>query len=896
MSAIDFKAINASLLLDGHSILKQWFPLGKKNGNEFKIGDIKGAKGDSLSINLKTGLWKDFASGESGGDLISLYAAFRGIDQKQSAAQLAAMVGRDVPSIYEKKDKAKEDYKDIFEIVPDGAPQPPQSYKGVAAAKTWCYRNHRGEVLGYVIRFNTQDGKKEFLPYRWINGQWVSKHFPKPRILYRIDELAQRKDAMVIVSEGEKTSDALKTYYPECVSVTWPGGSNAWQYADWSILAGRNKVAIFPDADEAGVKSAMGVAETLIAMGVPNVRILDIRDRPAKWDAADDIDAGIGILQFQEWVKPRMLTHEQAKEIYSNITTPKGKIQDRGSPERVNLTPFDHPVKELPTDPNPLMDGIDVVNNDMFRCLGYLEGYYYFYNYRRAEVVKLGATNLINKGHLMHIAPLEYWTGPERFNGKFDMAANALMRACEFKGVFDSGLIRGMGAWEDRGRYILNIGDKLLVDGQMVDFSSFETEYIYEKRQSSRNFPYSTHVLTSVEASKLVNICMRARWADPISPYLLAGWVFSSIICGAMPWRTHIYIFGPAGSGKSWVIENILQRLLKGFCYEAQSKATESGIRQQLKGDARPVILDETEAEEEKDRLRLQGIFDLARQASTGNAPIVKGSISGEAIEYYVRSSFAFASITPSQVHEADQTRTEMMRLLPPPDATSDKAKDDSKKFIELQQSVIDTFTDEYRARLFTRAIKMLKVCQRAHKLFAREALPFFGSPRKSDMRAFMLAGLWCLQYDDEPDQQSAKEFLSKLPFGTNETEQVQKTDNRLISIITQTQYEYVEGHNRQKRNIGYLIQSARTDTQCTEYRVLCELGIRVDGDSTFISNDSVNLKNSVLRNTPFVSNWDKVLLSLPGAAREKRIYFSQGFRGGAVKVPTSVLLNEVDF
>ncbi|NBT59849.1 hypothetical protein EBT16_13805 [bacterium] len=250
-----------------------------------------------------------------------------------------------------------------------------------------------------------------------------------------------------------------------------------------------------------------------------------------------------------------------------------------------------------------------------------------------------------------------------------------------------------MGAWEDRGRYILNIGDKLLVDGQMVDFSSFETDYIYEKRQSSRNFPYSTHVLTSVEASKLVNICMRARWADPISPYLLAGWVFSSIICGAMPWRTHIYIFGPAGSGKSWVIENILQRLLKGFCYEAQSKATESGIRQQLKGDARPVILDETEAEEEKDRLRLQGIFDLARQASTGNAPIVKGSISGEAIEYYVRSSFAFASITPSQVHEADQTRTEMMRLLPPPDATSDKAKDDSKKFIELQQSVIDTFT-----------------------------------------------------------------------------------------------------------------------------------------------------------------------------------------------------------
>jgi len=47
----------------------------------------------SFSINLRTGRWCDFASSDSGGDVISLAAFLVGITQYAAAASLADMFG-----------------------------------------------------------------------------------------------------------------------------------------------------------------------------------------------------------------------------------------------------------------------------------------------------------------------------------------------------------------------------------------------------------------------------------------------------------------------------------------------------------------------------------------------------------------------------------------------------------------------------------------------------------------------------------------------------------------------------------------------------------------------------------------------------------------------------------
>ena len=65
---IDFKSVNATALQFAEAILVAMFPLGKRRGPEFVVGSLNGEAGKSLSINIHTGKWADFAAGQQGGE------------------------------------------------------------------------------------------------------------------------------------------------------------------------------------------------------------------------------------------------------------------------------------------------------------------------------------------------------------------------------------------------------------------------------------------------------------------------------------------------------------------------------------------------------------------------------------------------------------------------------------------------------------------------------------------------------------------------------------------------------------------------------------------------------------------------------------------------------------
>jgi hypothetical protein len=51
-------------------------------------------KSGSFKINLKTGKWGDFATGDRGGDLISLWAYIKDIGQYEAMKQIKTLLGR----------------------------------------------------------------------------------------------------------------------------------------------------------------------------------------------------------------------------------------------------------------------------------------------------------------------------------------------------------------------------------------------------------------------------------------------------------------------------------------------------------------------------------------------------------------------------------------------------------------------------------------------------------------------------------------------------------------------------------------------------------------------------------------------------------------------------------
>lgn len=93
---IDFKTLNSTILPQIEPLLARLFPAGVKVGREFAIGNVCGDAGQSLRVCLsgaKAGVWCDFATGEKGGDIISLWAAHRSSSQVEAARELVNMLG-----------------------------------------------------------------------------------------------------------------------------------------------------------------------------------------------------------------------------------------------------------------------------------------------------------------------------------------------------------------------------------------------------------------------------------------------------------------------------------------------------------------------------------------------------------------------------------------------------------------------------------------------------------------------------------------------------------------------------------------------------------------------------------------------------------------------------------
>ena len=92
---IDFIAINAEALRALPVILPRWLPGGKRQGREFVAKNPTRADRTpgSFRINVVTGKWSDFATGDRGATRLALAAFLFGLSQTKAARFVAAMFG-----------------------------------------------------------------------------------------------------------------------------------------------------------------------------------------------------------------------------------------------------------------------------------------------------------------------------------------------------------------------------------------------------------------------------------------------------------------------------------------------------------------------------------------------------------------------------------------------------------------------------------------------------------------------------------------------------------------------------------------------------------------------------------------------------------------------------------
>jgi len=92
--SIAFRRVAGAALHYSDTIVRRWLPDGRREGTEWVCRNPRRAdhRAGSFKVNLVTGRWADFATGDSGGDLVSLGAFLFGLNQKEAALNIADML------------------------------------------------------------------------------------------------------------------------------------------------------------------------------------------------------------------------------------------------------------------------------------------------------------------------------------------------------------------------------------------------------------------------------------------------------------------------------------------------------------------------------------------------------------------------------------------------------------------------------------------------------------------------------------------------------------------------------------------------------------------------------------------------------------------------------------
>ncbi len=434
-----------------------------------------------------------------------------------------------------------------------------------------------------------------------------------------------------------------------------------------------------------------------------------------------------------------------------------------------------------------------------FLVLGYAGKKFYFYHHKRQAILDFSA-NELTSSVLMTLAPKPWWE--EQFPAKNgydrELAVNALAEKAAKRGIFNPDRIRKRGAWNDAGRSVVHLGDRLLVDGKAMELGGIKSSFIYEGCE--RMADISESAATAEEGQAVLAVARMFRWERAINADILCGWAFLSNICGALKWRPHIWVTGGPGSGKSTIMSDFLRSISpEGWALMANGDSTEAGLRQALQSESRPTIMDEAESDNQRAKSRIDPVISLARQSSSDTAAkTYRGTVGGRSQSFSLRTMVALASIGVTDLKQQDVERIEVLRLLP---KTTKGGLPWSEVKPHLEALMLN---DGLADRLLRRAVDMMPVINKTIELFARVGAAKLGSQRNGDQIGALMAGVWCLTHDAEPTSEEVHAVFGDFDMEERQSEQ-EDEDAGLIAAISSVLIPVGGGINK---TVGELIEA----------------------------------------------------------------------------------------
>jgi uncharacterized protein (DUF927 family) len=313
---VDFKAVSSAALNALDFVIPQLLPAGRRESGEWVARNPtrNDAKPGSFKVNLRSGVWCDFATGDKGGDVIDLKAYLDGKSKLEAARDLANMLNvqstgstsltgnvrdhqpkvtsnvaatpaeaKDTSTAFPARTKPDSEGKPRFMVAGDEGPRARDNEK----------RRHAYKRGGVPVRIKimTRGDQRAFNAYRVTDTDGTTGwQYRRPGGFKSVPYVAGDLDSssMVFWPEGERDVDSVSKRGGS--AVTFGGVGDGLPVGCEQYFAGKHLV-ILANNDQEGSEHAE--AKAALAFGVAeSVRIVRFPELDPKGDVSDWFAAG----------------------------------------------------------------------------------------------------------------------------------------------------------------------------------------------------------------------------------------------------------------------------------------------------------------------------------------------------------------------------------------------------------------------------------------------------------------------------------------------------------------------------------------------------------------------------------------------------------------------------
>ena len=195
-----------------------------------------------------------------------------------------------------------------------------------------------------------------------------------------------------------------------------------------------------------------------------------------------------------------------------------------------------------------------------------------------------------------------------------------------------------------------HLGDRILKSDRELTLEEAEGIWLSEPRIEL--YPSAT----DKEIQAAAEAILAYRWHSEQDAKRFLGWIAAAIAGGALAWRPHLMIPAEAGAGKSWLLENVLQKLMGPLLIRI-ADGTSASVARYTDASSLPVVLEEADS-------WVAEILPLLRIAAGGDGFRLRADSASKGV---VAQSPRFPALISSTIvpnmSAADASRISMVRL-----------------------------------------------------------------------------------------------------------------------------------------------------------------------------------------------------------------------------------------